>query len=259
MAKRYLVTSVIITIVSLATAGLAYAAGSKLTYTAFCTAKVFVRAPATAQPAATPDFLTFTNSLAANEIALATPTVYQRLAQSEHVSAGAISGTILITPAPGIGAFRATVTDTNFSRTKRIAGSACAAFVSVITKQRTNEISGDEKVVQGRLSSIQAEVQRLATIPAKKRTRSEQVSLLVQETALTFNSALLASYKSIPPDNISVLIPATNPTSTRSVSLKKYVLIALVAALLVIFLVILVAESLSSSRQVESPAGDIGP
>jgi hypothetical protein len=243
-------------IVSLATAGVAYAAGNKLTYTAFCTAEVFVRAPATALPAANPDFLAFTNSLAANEVASATPTVYQRLAKEAHLSTGAVSGKLTLSPAPGIGAFRVTVTDTDLKRTKLFARSACPTFVSVITKQRVDEIDRDVKVVEGRLKTIQADVKRLQGIPAKKRTESDVLSLFTQQQALKVNAILIAGLRSLPPDNISVLTPATSPIATRSISLKRYVLIALVAGLLAIFLFILVGEALSPPNRRNAPAGD---
>jgi hypothetical protein len=254
--KRYAVASAIIMTVALATAGLAYAAGSKLTYSAFCTAEVFVRAPATALPAANPDFLAFTNSLAANEVASASPTVFQQLAQEAHLSTGALAGTLLVTPAPGIGAFRVTVTDTDLNRTKRIARSACPTFVGVIVKQRADEINRDVTGIEGRLKTIQAEVKRLQAIPPKKRTPEQIVSLITQQEALKLNAFLIASLRSLPPDNITVLTPATSVTAMRSISLKRYALIALVAGLLAIFLFILVSEALSSPNRRDATAGD---
>jgi hypothetical protein len=246
--KRYVIAGIIIILVSLATAGIAYAAASTLTYNASCTVGVFVRAPLTSAPAPGPDFLTFTNNLAANEVSSATPKAYQQLAQSEHLSFGAIFSKVQLQPAIGIGAFRVSVTDPNPNLTKRISRSACTTFVNVITKQRADEINADLKVIQKRITTIQADVQRLAKIPAKRRTAAEALSLATQQEALNTNSLLIVQYNSLVPDHISVLTPATAVAAQRSVSLKKYLLIAAVAALLAIFLYILVVEALSTQR-----------
>ena len=254
MIKRYLIASVLIIVVAFGAAGIAYAAKSKLTYNASCTVEVFVRAPATNQPTPGPDFLTFTNNLAANEVSLATPTVYGELAKAENLSVGAVAGKVQILPAIGIGAFRVAATDTDPKRTKSLASSGCSSYVRVVTKQRANELSSDLKAIQTRINSLQTEAARLLKVPAARRTPSQALTLATEQEALRTNSLLVVQYKTLPPDNITVLTPATNVLSTRTVSLKKYVAIAAVAALLVIFLYILVLEAVSPQRKDPSPA-----
>jgi hypothetical protein len=254
MIKRYVIASILIIVVAGGAAGIAYKAKSKLTYNASCTAEVFVRAPATQSPAPNPDFLTFTNNLAANEVSAATPKVYSELAKSEHISLGALAGKIQIGPAIGIGAFRVSVTDPNLDVTKRLSKSACTTFVSVITKQRADEIATDLKAIQKRVSSIQADIARLTKRLASKRTAADELALATQREALNTNSLLIVNYQSMAPDHIAVLTPATSVTAQRSVSLKKYGAIAAVGALLVIFLYILILEAVSPQRKDTSVA-----
>ena len=240
-----MIASVLIVVVSLGTAGVAYAAVSKLTYTASCTAEVFVRAPATNLPNPTPDFLTFTNNLAANQVSLATPTVYKNLAKVAHLSPGAIGGKILISPSVGIGAFRVTITDSDATRANLIAKSACPEFVRVITKQRADEIGGNVKVIQSRMTTIQGDLKPIQAKPAKRRTQADVLSLATQQEALRINALLI--------DQITVLTPASGVSPVRSASLKKYLLIAAVAALLVIFLYIMIVEALSPQGRRAAP------
>ena len=249
MIKRYVTASVLILIVAFGAAGIAYGAKSKLTYNASCTVEVFVRAPATSLPPPNPDFLTFTNNLAANEVALATPTVYGVLAKAEKLSVGEVASKIQILPAIGIGAFRVVATDSDPKRTKALAQDGCSTYVSVVTKQRANELSNDLKAIQKRIDSLQKDVTRLLKISASRRTSSQALTLATEQEALRTNSLLIVQYKSAPPDNITVLTPATNVLSMRTVSLKKYLAIAAVAALLVIFLYILVLEAVSPQRK----------
>src|SRR5258708_8726724 len=232
-------------VVAVGTAAIAYKTGSKLTYSAFCTAEVFVRAPATNTPSPTPEFLTFTNSLAANLVSLATPTVYAQLAKGTHVPPGVVATSIGIAPAIGIGAFRVTITDSDASRTKTVAAKACSTFVSVITTLRQDELSSDIKNIQKRQNSTQADMKKTLAIPAARRSAAQTLTLATQQQILNYNALLIAGLHSTPPDNITVLTPASALVATHSTSLKKYLLIALVRALLVIFLFILVAEALS--------------
>ncbi len=249
MIKRYLIAGVLIIVVAFGASGIAYAAKSKLTYNASCTVEVFVRAPATNPPTPGPDFLTFTNNLAANEVSLATPTVYGRLAKAEKLSVGEVASKVQILPAIGIGAFRVSATDSDPKRTKTLAQNGCSTYVSVITKQRANELSSDLKAIQKRIDSLQKDVTRLLKIPTRRRTAAQVLTLATEQEAMRTNSLLVVQYKSLPPDNITVLTPATNVSSLHTASLKKYLAVAAVAALLVIFLYILVLEAVSPQRK----------
>jgi hypothetical protein len=259
--RRYGVASLLIIIVAMGTAGLAYKVGSKLTYTSYCTMQVFVRAPATATPPPNPDFQTFTNSLAANEVNAATPKAYVRAAQSLKMNPGVLASKTRLLPARGIAAFAISVADDEPKRAQRIADATCTAFVSVIIKQRAEGVNDDLTVIQKRIDGIQADLRRLERIPESRRTDDQTLDLLTQQQALKNNAFLVAAYKSLAPDKIGVLLPATNAAATRSASLKKYVLVALVAALLAIFLFILVGEALSSPQRGGPPfpdSGDVG-
>ena len=248
MIKRYLIASFLIIVIAGGAAGLAYKAKSKLTYNASCTVEVFVRAPALNAGTPNPDFLTFTNNLAANEVSLATPTVYTEIAKSQKLTVGEVAGKVQILPAIGIGAFRVSATDSIPTRTRSLAAAGCSTYVSTITKQRAHELDTDLKAIQKRIDSLQVDVARLARIRASSRTPAQQLSLATAQESLRTNSQLVVQYKSLPPDNIAVLTPATGVVSMRSVSLKKYLAIAAVAALLVIFLYILVVEAMSPRK-----------
>jgi hypothetical protein len=259
VVKRYAIASLIILIVAGATAGVAYKTGSKLTYQASCADEVFVRAPATSTAQPTPDFLSFTNSLAATQVQLATPKVYVELATSQHATPGDLAANLTIAPAPGIGTFRVIYTASDPGRAKKVVNAACDSYVSVIKKQRADELNGDIATIQARLVTLAAEVKKLSAIPPKKRTTQEQIALQTQTSAYQLNTFLLSSLRSLPPDNVEVLTPAAGAVGQRSASLKKYLLIALLGALLAIFLFILVVEALSPSpslRRFEQPAPD---
>jgi hypothetical protein len=254
--KRYVLPSVLIIVLAVAAAGIAYQAKNKLTYNASCTVEVFVRAPATAAATSTPDFLTFTNNLAANEVAAATPAVYKDLAKGSHLSETAVAGKIQILPAIGIGAFQVSVTDPDPKVTKNLAGAACTSYVKVIKKQRADELSSAVKEIQKRINSIQVEVTRLSKTPARSRTAAQTLALATQQEALNTNSLLIVTYNSLPPDNIAVLTPATSVTPQRSASLKKFALIGGVGALLVIFLYILIGEAFMPQQR-NAPASPL--
>ena len=246
MIKRYLIASFLIIVIAGGAAGLAYKAKSKLTYNASCTVEVFVRAPALNAGTPNPDFLTFTNNLAANEVQLATPTVLGDIAKSQKLTVGEVASKVQILPAIGIGAFRVSATDSDPKRTKSLASAGCSTYVSTIVKQRAHELDSDLKAIQKRIDSLEKDVARLSKAKASARNT---ISLATAQEALRTNSQLVVQYKTLPPDNITVLTPATGVVSMRSVSLKKYAAIAAVAALLVIFLYILLVEALSPQRK----------
>jgi len=249
MIKRYLLASFLIIIVAVGAAGVAYKAKDKLTYNASCTVEVFLRAPALTPGNPGPDFLTFTNNLAANAVSLATPTVYGDLAKSQKLSVGEVASSVQILPAIGIGAFRVSATDTDPKRTKNLASAGCSTYVSVVTRQRADSLASDLKAIQRRIDSTQSSASRLVRIPASRRTDSQTLELATEQETIRQNSLLIVQYKALPPDNITVLTPATNVASIRTASLKKYLLIAAVGALLVIFLYILVVEAVSPQRK----------
>jgi hypothetical protein len=251
--RRYILISILILVIAIATAGLAYSSGNKLTYQTYCTIQVFVRAPAVGTGQPNPEFLQFTNSLAANEVGLATPAAFKQTAEKEKITIGRLSAALKTFPAPGIGAFAATVTESKPEAAKGIANTACTAFVNVIKKQRADELNNEITQIQQRLNSIQTDLKKLVAIPPKKRTSSQAIDLEAQSQALKFNTILMATYRSLPPDQISVLTPANTVLSQHSISLKKYLLIAGAAALLSIFLVILIGEAVSPQNRVAQP------
>lgn len=249
MLRRYILISILIIVIAIATAGLAYSSGNKLTYKTYCTIQAFVRAPAVGVGQPNPEFLQFTNSLAANEVGLATPAAYKEIAQKLKTTVGVVTSELLVLPAPGIGSFAATVSDPNAENAKNLANAACTTFVDVIKRQRTTELNGEIKVIQDRLAGIQADLKRLIVIPAKQRTSDQAIELDTQSQSLKLNTFLIAQYRSLPPDQISILTPAATVTAAHSISLKKYALIAGAGALLSIFLVILIGEAVSPSNR----------
>jgi len=254
MFRRYVLASVVIMIIAVATAGIAYKAGHKLTYTAGCVMQAFVRAPATSQPAANPDFIAFTNALAATQVAQATPVVSATVAKKDHLRIGELAGKFGIQPTFGIGSFRVQIRDDRPDRAKRLANDTCETFVSVMTDQRKAELTRNSTTVEQRLKSIEADLKRLLAVPLKRRTTSQQISIGTDREALKINTVLAAALKSMPPDNIAVLTPSQSAAPTQTTSLKKYLLIALLAGLLVIFLFVLVVEALAQPATTRSRA-----
>jgi hypothetical protein len=249
MLRRYAPVCLLIMAVSTGTAALAYKASVDPQFTAFCNFQAFVRAVQVAQPQPNPEFLKFTASLAAAEVQAASPVVYQAVAKSQHTTAGALGAKAFTAQAPGVGAFRVSVIDSEPKRAVQSANAVCQQFVTVIKKQRVDEINGDVKIVQDRIAGIQADIRKLQKIPAKRRTPADVANLSFNRVALTRNANLIAAMVSLPPDHISVLRNASFAQKSQTVSLKKYLIIALMAGLLACFLVILVGEVVAESRR----------
>lgn len=250
MLRRYAPACLLIMAVSTGTAVIAHKASAAPRFTTACNFQVFVRAALVAQAPPTPEFLKFTASLALSEVQAATPTVYQQIAQSQHQTATAFAGNVVTTGAPGVGAFRVSVSGAQPQRPVQIANAVCDRYVTVIKKQRVDEIDSDIKVVQGRMKTIQTEIARLQKIPLKRRTVSDTAALTTQRLALNHNAQLIAAMSSLPPDRISVLKHAVIAQRSQSVNLSKYLIVAVVAGLLACFLLILVGEVVAESRGV---------
>ncbi len=250
MFRRYVLACSIIMAISIGSATLAYAATAKTGFRTACLFQVFVRQPQTAiAPPPNQDFLDFSNSLAANQVSSAAPTVYAEVGKSQKVRVSDVIRQTQILPTAGFGSFGVSVTDPDRARAKRLANGICEQFVSVVSKNRTAELDRQVKLIKSRITAEETDVRRLLAKPAKKRTASENTLLATQQVSLRGNTFLVAGILSLPPDSISVLRPATALESVKSGSLKRDMLIALLAGVLTCFLVILVGEVVSESRR----------
>jgi hypothetical protein len=248
MVRRYAPACLLIMAVSLGSAALAYQASAKEGVRTFCVFQVVVRAPQTAPPNASTEFIKFTNTLATNLVTAATPTVYKEVAAVEKVKPNVIQRQTRITKGPGLGGAAVVVSDTQSNRAIRRANAICAQYVTTIKKNRTDQVTANIAAIQARISAIQKDLGSLLGIAPARRSAVDKAMIIAHSRAITNNANLSASIRSTVPDEIYMVAPAENVTKTTSVSLRKNLVIALVAGLLVCFLFILIAESVTERR-----------
>jgi hypothetical protein len=248
MVRRYAPACLLIMAISLGSAPLAYKASVKEGFRTFCTFEVVVRAPQTAAPPATSEFIKFTNTLAANLISAAAPTVYAEVAKVEKVKAAAIQRQVKITNAPGLGAAAIVVNDTQAKRAIRRANAVCTQYVATIKKQRSDQVNADIAVLQGRIDSISKDLAKLLRISPSRRSTVDKALIISHTRAINTNGALIAALRSGVPDKIAAVAPAENVTKTSTASLRKNFIIAAVAGVLVCFLIILIGEAVAERR-----------
>lgn len=234
--------------VSLGAAVLSYAAPRGRQFSASCSFQVFVHL--SQEPPGTTDEQKFVNNLALQQVSTAIAGgVYSDVAKSQQIDAVLVARNTRTLPTPGLGTFLVTVLDVSRPRAIELANAVCDAYVARMKAQRASELEARVLTVQARIAAIQADVQRIQRIPASRRTPEQNVTLAAQQRALTFNSGLIATVMSLPPDDISVLTRAANALRRDDRDLSRNLIIGGVAGLLGCFMVVLVGEMIVEGRE----------
>jgi hypothetical protein len=248
MVRRYVIPSVLIVAVALGAGGLSYAGSKETRVTATCGFKVVIHlANAVVQ---TPDYSRFIAFLALEEVGSAVGSgVYGQVAARQRVNTAVFSRNVRWRPSAGLGTFALTVPDTAGPRAGRLANATCDQMVATIKAHRTATVDSQIKVIQSRIDSSQKELSKLTRIRREDRTNAQAASLATLSDTILGNSRLIASIRSLPPDEIAVIARAAGAETTTTGSLNKNLLIALVAALFVCFLYILVLEIIAERKR----------
>lgn len=238
-------------VIATGAAGGAYAATKRSEYTAICSFQAYVRT--SAEVPQSPDTEKFINTLAAQQVTVAAASgLYGKVAERHNVNSTSFASNVLTLPGPGLGVFHVRVRDSQQVRAIRLANSVCDSFIVTIKQQRADEISAALKTLQDRVTAIQSELRRLEAIPAQRRTASDTALLQGHREALRFNSFLIGTTISLPPDNIAVLTRATSAERRDPKRLATNLIIGVLGGLLACFLYILIGEVASERRRAES-------
>jgi capsular polysaccharide biosynthesis protein len=245
--RRYALICTLVMVVSLGAAGLSYAAPRSREFSSSCSFQVFLHL--SQEPPATTDEQKFVNNLALQQVSTAIAGgVYNDVAESQNTDPAGIARNVRTLPTPGLGTFLVTVRDVSRPRAIQLANALCDSFVARVKAQRATEVDTRVKGVQDRIATIQADVERLQRIAPASRTPEQSVTLAAQQRALTFNSGLIASIISLPPDDISVLTRATSALLRPGPDLERNLIIGGIAGLLGCFIVVLVGETITERR-----------
>lgn len=258
MLRRYLIPTTLIMILSGGAAALAYRETSTIRFSATCVFQAAIYL--SRNPPSTPEHQEFIALLAIQQVgsAIASGT-YTRAATATGIEPSTLVRNISTHGAPGLGAFVVTARDPARETAKRMANATCEDFVTTIKAQREKEIAAQIEIVEGRIATVQAEIQRLESIPLAQRTRKDTVLIQSQRLALQYNSTVFANIISLPPADIAMLSPAAGANRSRIGSLRNNLIIALVVGLLACFLYILVGEVIVERRRHATPSEPASP
>jgi len=246
--RRYLLPCVLIMGVALGAAGLAYKQAKKTAFADTCTFQVLVHI-AQQQPQSA-DFLDFYNRLGANEVSIALMSnPYIPVGRANKVEAGTLAANTTVLPISGLGIYSVRVLAKERASATQLANAMCDQIVADIKDHRANTLNAQISDLENRITGLQADLKRLSAIPPAKRTIEERATLQARQEALAGNTAQMASILSLPPDNVSTLIKATDAQAYDPRHLSKDLLIGLVAGLLVCFLYVLVGEIIAERRE----------
>jgi hypothetical protein len=249
MVRRYLLPCAIITLVSIATAGLAYKAAAPKNFQATCSFQALLRL--TQGTPISKDAIDQHNRVAFQHVQVAAQTtVYKEVAKAQKADVRTIERAAAVGPLPsGLAIFVAKVTAKDASRAIAWVNAVCQQFVTDVAKARTAELKSDQAAIEKRIVDIETSIRKLQAVPKKNRSATQNAQLVGLAAARKANVQLLADQLSLPPDDIGVLTKAQSARRTEHRSLSKNLVIALLAALLACFLVVLIGESLAESRR----------
>ena len=242
MVRRYAIPCVAIVAVSLGSAAIAYMKQAPNDFVAECGFQVHI--PLNKDQARSTDSLTFNNRLAAHEVALAVSSgAYAAVAKAQKVDETEITGRASTAPLLGLGTFSERLTGVDAKTTAQLVNAVCDEIVKRVQRNRADEISRQVKAIQARMKPIEDALAKLEKIPRKRRTTDERIQIDVQTKALVGNAALIGDVMSQPPDTIGVLSRAADAKPNDHRSKAKTGAIALAAALLACFMVVLGGEA----------------
>jgi hypothetical protein len=237
VARRYVLPCAVVMLLSLAAAGVVYLANRQVEYTSDCVFRTTVAA--SVRQAASSDVLTYDARLAARDVALASLRATADAARAAGVSRTYLDDHSRVQGSRG-STFTVEVVGPRSSSSPRLANGLCQAYVTRIQRQRASDRQAEAAAVTAQIATLQADVDRRAAVPAPSRADADV--LAAEQAALARNQGLLVSALSQPPAQADVLIPATTTTRHVTRSLTRDAVVAVIAGLLLCFLVVLIGE-----------------
>jgi len=217
MVRRYAIPCIGIMIISVVASAIAYKKQKPNDFAASCSIQIQI--PLNKDQPRNVESLNFNNRIAAHEITLALSSgALAAVAKAQKVDETEVIGRTTTAPLFGLGTFSVTLLSVDNKKAVQLVNAVCDELVTRVKKQRSDEVSSEIKAIQDRLKPIEDSLAKIERLPAKKRSSSDRVQLLVQTRALVSNTVLIANLMSLPPDTIGVLqhgIKAT-PNDRRS-------------------------------------------
>jgi uncharacterized protein involved in exopolysaccharide biosynthesis len=248
MVRRYLLLGALIVVVSVATSFGVYRLTNRSQFQSSCTFQVSL--PVTSQ-APSSDILVFNRQLAANEVLLAAESnVLAVAALQAAVPVSDVIGHTSVSPG-GTGGSTFVVSATNASSHTAvvIANAVCGQYITRIQAQRAAEAQSEETAIRKRMDALQSSIDNLSAKPPSALSASDRLELSTEQGALQRNQQLLIADLSVPPDNISLVAPASPPAAINSKSLRKDVIVGAAVGFLLTFVLVIVSEAVIGSRR----------
>jgi capsular polysaccharide biosynthesis protein len=253
MITRYAILTGLIVAVALVTGVIVHLVAGSTKYVASCEFQLALPSTSTAPSS---DILVFNRRQAADELARAQlERVWSAVGRETGVSPNAVAADQTVVQASD-SSFRVSATTTAPSRAVSMANGLCRQYVSQVSSQVHNEQINEIDGLRSQISSLERQLRPLTARKGQSLSVTQRVERLAIVNAISRSRDILTVSLSLPPDNISVLSPATTaaPHSTKP-SLSKALIVAAAAGLLASFLLILGLEAVRG-RQVEAGRPD---
>ena len=255
MFGRYILISVVVLVVALATGLVVHLAAGTSDFQGVCEFQVSLPATSTVPSS---DILVFERRDAADDVQNISPgSVLPAVAAQTGIPIGDIAGHELVGPASD-STFEVVATYKNAAGAGAIAKALCASYVTQVGKELRAQRIDEDNSLRARLRYLNAELVVLNRNARTDAHRPVAISVYLDERGAIDQaihhvvSFLVAAY-SFPPDIVSPLgqTASTSAHSTRP-SLAKSLVVAAIAALLVIFLLVLALETMYGRRPEEA-------
>jgi hypothetical protein len=245
MFRRYALPCTLVVVLALVIAYTAYAA-TTVNFTGTCTFTFSL--PVTSQAVQT-DAIAFQNETAANEVAQAgRADIYTGPSGAVSLDPAVAAAEVTVAPIPSSSNFVLTASDPQAARSADLANRMCDAYVQRITAQVQQARDAEVTGLKAKIDQLQQSIATITATPAAQRTPGDQSFLASQQQAVTAEQTLLATTLALPPDNIAVVTRAPGGVRTDTRSLSRNLLVAVVAAVLAGFLIVLIGEVARESR-----------
>jgi hypothetical protein len=249
MTLRYVMLTVVVVAVALATGIVVHELSGSTRYRASCQFQLSLPY-STTQPGS--DLLVYNRRQAADQLARAQLSdLFVTAARQAGVTPGEAAAAESIVQVSD-GSFSLTATTADPRTAVKVANALCRAYVKQLTAQLSSEQLAEQNGIRAQITSLEQRltglVRRYGVHPAPSTAVDERAT----KDAIGRNQAYLAFALSQPPYDISVLSAAQGAgiTSTKP-SLSKSLIIAAAAGLLLSFLLILAVETVRKRPAVE--------
>jgi len=244
---RYILISVVVLVVALATGLVVHLAAGTSDFQGVCEFQVSLPATSTVPSS---DILVFERRDAADDVQNISPgSVLPAVAAQTGIPIGDIAGHELVGPASD-STFEVVATYKNAAGAGAIAKALCASYVTQVGKELRAQRIDEDNSLRARLRYLNAE---LVVLNRNARTDVYLDERGAIDQAIHHVVSFLVAAYSFPPDIVSPLgqTASTSAHSTRP-SLAKSLVVAAIAALLVIFLLVLALETMYGRRPEEA-------